>query len=233
MAVDAPEEVIDGMAGLFPRHIKAHRYNVLSIRNNSITAWEVNTKELTCGCPDQQFNRQNGEICDHLAVALYEAPKRLSVEDTAPFYLSESIERAQEAAETAETIVDSLDEGLTSLRDKQAQTATEDSLDEDSPDPDPRVETEDVERFIDRKFASPDLVDIRAGSHGEHHGIILEPDTRRMDDAGSEAFKSIIKTLEGSNCHTGFLDEGCAECGANDGEYYWFVPEDDNSVVWQ
>jgi hypothetical protein len=53
-----------------------------------------------------------------------------------------------------------------------------------------------------------------------------------MDEADKETFKSLVKTLEDSDCHAGFLDDGCSQCGEDDGEYWWFVPEDDSSEVW-
>ena len=89
-----------------------------------------------------------------------------------------------------------------------------------------------VEDWFEEGYASPDLVDVRSGTHGDRAGTILEPDSQAMDEADKETFKSLIKTLEDSDCHAGFLDDGCSQCGEDDGEYWWFVPEDDSSEGW-
>lgn len=78
-------EAIDGFHELYPRQIAGHEYRVLSLRNDGNTAHRVDTEELSCTCRDAEYNVEEPEVCDHLAIALYQAPSRISVEDTAPF----------------------------------------------------------------------------------------------------------------------------------------------------
>jgi hypothetical protein len=229
---DAPADQITDFEALTVRHIGGHEFRVLNRAAETVS--EVDLEAMTCSCEDMTYNRnRDREVCKHVQTAMFQAPEvRISVQDTAPFYLSEAVDRAQTAAETVETVVDSLDKGLTGVRDEQAQQAAESPLVDDSADPDPVATLEAVTMWVEEGYASPDLVDVRSGTHGDRPGTILEPDSQAMDEADKETFKSLVKTLEDSDCHAGFLDDGCSQCGADDGEYWWFVPEDDSSEVW-
>jgi hypothetical protein len=225
-------EVVNGYAEMVPRHVRGNEYRVLSWRNDSITAHEVDVRSLTCTCEDQALNRTGSEVCDHLAVALYAAPKRITETETAPFYLSESVERAQEAASTASEVVEDLEDAVVRTREKQAEAAHEE------PEPEPtetvteRVTVSAVDDWLETGFASPELVDVRDGSHDGQDGVILEPDNGSMPDHVYESFKGLVNSLEDSTAHVGFLDEPCATCGQSDGEFWYHVPVDDGSEVW-
>jgi len=215
------------------RHIGRHDYRVLNREKGTVS--EVDLDDVTCTCEDMAYNRDGGRaVCKHVQMAMFQAPSdRITVEDTAPFYLSEAVDRAQTAAEQAEIVVDDLDKGLTQVRDEQAHNAAQRPHDDTSPAPQANVGLEDVEDWFTDGYANPSLVDIRNGRHNDTQGVILEPDSQAMTDGDSEQFKALIKTLEDSEVHTGFLDDGCNECNVQDDDYWWFIPSDDSSEVWQ
>jgi len=75
-------QAINGFKQLEARQISIHEWRVLSYRNGGITAHEVDIKELTCDCMDLQMQKRDAEICDHIAVALHHAPRKLDVEQS-------------------------------------------------------------------------------------------------------------------------------------------------------
>lgn len=82
---DGPQAIgqaINGFEQLEARQITIHEWRVLSYRNGDITAHEVDIKELTCDCMDLQMQKQDAQICDHIAVALHHAPRKLDVEQS-------------------------------------------------------------------------------------------------------------------------------------------------------
>jgi len=64
---------------LYPRQTTIHEWRVLSRRNGSVTAHEVNIQDLTCTCEDMQFNLEGNQVCDHLAAALFQADRTMDV----------------------------------------------------------------------------------------------------------------------------------------------------------
>jgi len=75
-------QAVNGFKQLEARQISIHEWRVLSYRNGDITAHEVDIKELTCDCMDMQAQKRDAEICDHIAVALHHAPRKLDVEQS-------------------------------------------------------------------------------------------------------------------------------------------------------
>lgn len=69
-----PAEAIDNFGSLHPRPVGINRYAVLSLSKDGFTAYECDLEAMTCECRDMAFNRDEGEICKHLAVALYQSP---------------------------------------------------------------------------------------------------------------------------------------------------------------
>jgi len=74
-------EAVNGFGMLAPRQVTIYEWRVLSWRNDTITAHKVNIEELRCTCSDAEYRRENPEVCDHVAVALYEASRQLDVGD--------------------------------------------------------------------------------------------------------------------------------------------------------
>lgn len=73
---------VNGFAELYPRQITYQEWRVLSTRGDEVTSHVVNLNAGTCDCEDMQYNKADDgpEICDHLAVALYQAPERISMD---------------------------------------------------------------------------------------------------------------------------------------------------------
>lgn len=225
-------EAVNGYESMVPRHVRGNQYRVLSWRNDSITAHEVDIRALTCDCEDQALNRTGHEVCDHLAVALYAAPKRITESETAPFYLSEAVERAQEAADQAHDVVEGLEDGLVKTRENQAEAAAEpadETPDETTADP---VTVADVDDWLDTGFSQPELVEVYDGAHDGTDGVILEPDNGSMADHVYESFKGLVNAIDDSTAHVGFLDEPCGTCGQKDGEFWYHIPADSDAEVW-
>jgi hypothetical protein len=65
---------------LYPRQVTIHEWRVLSRRNGSVTAHEVDVSDLTCTCEDMQFNKEDNQVCDHLAAALFYADRTMDVQ---------------------------------------------------------------------------------------------------------------------------------------------------------
>jgi hypothetical protein len=91
-------EAINGFGELYARHVGGNNYRVLSLRNGNVTAHTVNVHALECSCEDMEYNTDGAEVCDHLAVALFEAPHRISVEDHVLNQLLEVFEHEQSTA---------------------------------------------------------------------------------------------------------------------------------------
>lgn len=226
-------EAINGFESIKPRHVRGNEYRVLSWRNGSVTAYQVNIKDLSCTCEDQQYNNGGHEICDHLAVALFAAPKRISETETAPFYLAESVDRAEEAAEQAEDVADGLEDALVRTREEQADQAAEPDTATETQASTGGVDVDDVRDWLESGFASPELVSVYDGTHNGEPGVVLEPDNQAMPDHVYESFKGIVNSLNDSSVHVGFGDDPCMYCGNQDGEFFYHVPADDTSEVWQ
>jgi hypothetical protein len=70
-----PAESIEDFANLYPRPVGINRFAVLSLADDSFTAYECDISEMTCECADARFRRDEGQICKHLAAALHDSPK--------------------------------------------------------------------------------------------------------------------------------------------------------------
>lgn len=225
-------EALNGFDALAARQIRGHQYRVLSWRNESVTAHKVDLEALTCTCEVMQYSAEDNEICDHLATALYQAPQRITIDETAPYYLSECVDEAQEAVEKVDAVTEGLEESLVSLRSSEAEAAGKAAEIETTETQAQEVTKDMVEEWLDTGFAASHAVDIREGSHSSSIGIILEPDNQAMSDPQFESFKALMNSLEDSTVHVGFGDDPCNYCSEQDGQYYYHVPADDSSEVW-
>lgn len=92
-------EAIDDFADLYPRQTGLNRYSVLSLSERGFRAYECNISSFDCECMDKRFNRDEGEICKHLAAALWSAPKHVDVEKVMLSQLVQTAESLDHAAE--------------------------------------------------------------------------------------------------------------------------------------
>jgi len=74
-------QAVDGFGMLVPRQVTMHEWRVLSWRNDSITAHKVDSRDLSCTCRDAQYRQEEPDVCDHVAVVLYEAKRQLDLEE--------------------------------------------------------------------------------------------------------------------------------------------------------
>ena len=118
-------EAINGFAELYPRQQTRFRWTVLSTRNDSVTAHSVHTRDMTCTCEDAKYNAEGNEICDHLAVALFQSTGNISHEDMSRWTMSTLLADGRKA-------VDQL-QGMAQNSSEPPKTETVDEPEEDTP----------------------------------------------------------------------------------------------------
>lgn len=131
----APADAIEDFGDLHPRQVDGHEWRVLSLASDTVTAYEVDVAQLTCSCPDEKFREETDDqlnpVCKHLAVALFESERRLSMAEYAPIHLSAMIDRFQTAVQEAETALNV----ERSVSEANVAAATEsDETDSDAPE---------------------------------------------------------------------------------------------------
>jgi hypothetical protein len=135
----APADVINGMDKLYPRQVTPHETVVLSLRNGGATAHHVDIRELSCDCGDMDYNQDGNGICDHLAIALYEARKRYEIESGMVADVSHTLHELKETANVARDAAEQYESGLVAQRDTEADataqpdTDASDATTDDSP----------------------------------------------------------------------------------------------------
>lgn len=95
-------QAVNGFEQLEARQVTIHQWRVLSYRNGSLTAHEVDTHELTCSCADAIYNQTDDGVCDHLAVALHHAPRTLDVETAIQHDMNRTMLELEDHVETIE-----------------------------------------------------------------------------------------------------------------------------------
>jgi hypothetical protein len=71
---------IDGFSDLYPRQTTIHEWRVLSRRNDSVTAHKVDVSDLSCTCEDMAYNKEDNQVCDHVAAALFACERTMDVQ---------------------------------------------------------------------------------------------------------------------------------------------------------
>jgi len=59
---DAIADHVNDFDRLEARQQTLNKWTVLSYRNDSLTAYEVDVKDLSCDCEDMQVNKQGNEV---------------------------------------------------------------------------------------------------------------------------------------------------------------------------
>lgn len=132
-------EAIDDFGDLYPRPVGINRYAVLSLAAGGFTAYQCNTEQLTCECRDHAFNREEGEICKHLAAALYQSPEISDPDTDVVRSLSNDLEGIHDE-------IEHLAQQLTVVESELAAGATP-SDDDTEPEPDDGFDGDPVEYF--------------------------------------------------------------------------------------
>jgi len=96
----SPADAITGWGELQARQQTRFEWSVLSLKpDDDNTAYLVNTRELDCTCKDNEHNRENPEVCKHLAVALWAADRNIDTDELSRWSLQHELANAQEAVE--------------------------------------------------------------------------------------------------------------------------------------
>lgn len=128
---------INGYKNLYPRQEGYNSWNVLSFRSGEPTAYRVDLNDLSCPCQDMEMNKEEHEVCDHIAVALYESQKHQEIGQHVVHDLATHMGQIERTAEEVEQARDALEGALVQARDSQADAEAQgdsDSSESDSTD---------------------------------------------------------------------------------------------------
>lgn len=78
---DAPADQITDFEDLYPRCTGLNRFSVLNLGGEEPTAYECRIDTLECDCRDETFNREEGEVCKHVQIALFQAPELMDINE--------------------------------------------------------------------------------------------------------------------------------------------------------
>jgi uncharacterized Zn finger protein len=220
---DPPAEAITDFNQLHSRQVAHHTYLVLNLSPTPPRAYEVDLSDPSCTCPDHEYNIETHETCKHLAYALFQAPATISVEEELVNDLSLVLAKLEGAAQdltsqAGETTTMTADEAMAEADE------TADSPDETEEDIDLTHAADRLEAWLETAVPTPEHVEMWIGDHGDRTGIVVQPANNDMADHAYEAFKGVINSIEDSEAHVGFTDEGCQTCGQQDDEFYYWVP---------
>lgn len=184
----APAEAINGFSDLYPRQVSTRQTVVLSLRNDQPTAHTVDCVDLECDCRDQQMNKGDPEICDHIAVALYQESVHLDVDQALITDLQEVLHDIEESARKVDDTAEILEDGLVDMRTTEAAQTAETTTTSSDRDPVDRLEdTLQSEGFV------PSAVDIWVDD--ELGSLQFEPDD--MDQDQFDAFGDWCRSTDG------------------------------------
>ena len=187
MAVDG----IKDFPNLYPRQVGWMTYAVLHMEDDDEnTAYLVRLDELACDCPDAANNREDPEICKHVAVALYEASKEIPAEAHA---LEESSDLVRETSQSVQEL-------LTVIRDRQAgQAAGPAENGTEAPDEAERQADQDPEgalmSILEDKGISPENLNVWIDD--EYGSLQFRAD--EMDNNEFSTFRNWCQGTDGVN----------------------------------
>jgi hypothetical protein len=122
----SPADAITDWGGLQARQQTRFEWSVLSLdSDDGNTAYLVNTRELDCTCKDNEHNRENPEVCKHLAAALWAADRNIGTDELSRWSLQHELKNAREAAEKVEHLSHYLQTVAGSLDGEAASEAVE------------------------------------------------------------------------------------------------------------
>lgn len=101
---------------------------VANYADGQATGYKVRTRPLECECPDSTYNRQDGELCKHLAYALYVC-EDMGIEEQVVMDLATEMRNIESATEACETAADQLDKARRRLQDEEMDGDVEESAD--------------------------------------------------------------------------------------------------------
>mgnify|MGYP006429267309 CR=1 FL=1 len=159
----APATMINGFGDLYPRQVTPHKTVVLSLRNDGPTAHHVDINTLECDCRDQSMNQDEPGICDHLAVALFDAPSRFRVDEALVTELSTTLRELRDATQQAQDAAGQFEGSLVAQRSEEAEQAADGDTGGAKTDPvegllqaieDAGINSDQVDAWVDDEFGS-------------------------------------------------------------------------------
>jgi hypothetical protein len=186
----APADAINGFGDLYPRQVSTRKTVVLSLRNDEPTAYTVDCLDMTCDCPDAQFNKGDPEICDHLAVTLYQESVHLDVDEALMTDLQRVLHDIEESARKVDETAAVLEDDLVDLRTTEAAQTAETTATESDREP--------VDRLADTlrdAGHNPDSVDMWVDD--DLGSLQFEPDDMSQDEF--DAFGDWCRSTDGVN----------------------------------
>lgn len=220
----APAEAITDFGALYPRQVRFNEYTVLSLAGDEPTAYLVNVDKPSCSCPDFHYNREDPTVCKHLAVALFHAPKRRTMDEFGIHEISSLIGDVRELAADAQR------EAAPAEAPASPEPPERDSEPAPASERNP-AQTSDlalkeiVQDWLDSYVRHSEHVHVEDRDHGGTFGVALEIDYDSINDTQKDQIKTDLKEPDGVKHHTGFLDEGCKVCGEADDDYWIHLPE--------
>jgi hypothetical protein len=127
---------INGYKNLYPRQRGEHTWDVLSFRSGETKVYRIDLSEMTCPCDDMHYNKEDNEVCDHVATVLYESDKKRRLEETLVHDLATEFSNIEQATQALEDAADTAEGLLVNARDGQAEQATQDDSDDSQDDTD-------------------------------------------------------------------------------------------------
>lgn len=221
MTADGP--ALEELGDMDVSQVSMNCYLVTNRAGDPPTGYMVDLSAPACECPDAEYNREDGEVCKHLAKANLVAEETITAEVEATRRVGEEVSHLREAVQSLEQ---------TATAQRATDQAEPDSGAAGGPDGDDSEDgdgltdhpVDNVRAWADAELAGAGYVEISLGEHNGTEGVVLEPDNRDMPDATYEAFKDQVNAVDDSQVHVGFGDDPCQLCGESDGEFWYFFP---------
>lgn len=123
-------DAITDFGGLQPRQQTRFRWTVLNLKpDGSNTAHYVDTRQLDCSCSDAEYNRQDGEVCKHLAVALWAAERNIDTDELSRWSLQHELSQAQDVVDKLQHVEEWADKVTTSVPTEAANESVKETND--------------------------------------------------------------------------------------------------------
>ena len=180
----------DNFAQLEARQVGWHDYRVLSTRNGSVTAHQVEIDERSCTCEDMKYNCEGQQVCAHISKALLVHPSTMDQSAVAARDLEVVVSQARDVVRDMKDCLNV----ERRVRSANAQAAVSDDGDDGDDDlPDDPVEL--AEDWLDRQGFDPG--DFSVTEHDEFGSINIA--TESLDDDDFNDWMDLVPDLDGMN----------------------------------
>jgi hypothetical protein len=218
----AAAQQIDDFGSMAARQVTIHQWRVLSYGGDDLTGYEVNTLDMTCTCGDQQHNNEGGEICKHLAKALYVAEARMEVGEALRYNLTEHAQNIRHEADRLAQAATTAEANAAASGGKETVEEANESV---APEPEP-VDTEAAENAAEQLQDAFDTAvdDMQVETGGG--AVFFQTGRDTPDDwpypGGSDTFDVLT-----DSDHVMYVHDGTADWADSPHKYY-----DDKPGEW-